>query len=304
MIDPNKPVSMIQNLVPGQQQISAADINAMMRIVRAWRRGQHGRIPGSIASVSSEDGVMSVAPRRELWVGIVTDVGPKVNPDDYTGTPPSEIPDYEPDLVTPTMYWVSRARKRIDMTLTQKDPVVWEEYPETSPLHTVVPACNIAELGTQTRSLGVGEVVLVTSEWQPTETKPIKVYTFDRSVGGGGCTWAVVISCQFDSVAGTLTVTCSRLLSIPYGYDANPPDEDKFVAFAGIEPMIVPDQHVLLFRNSEIPGDTSIRYTAISVLSVDRTQVNPPKMECLTEFSEPCAGDLFPEVCEDVTPEE
>lgn len=120
--------------------------------------------------------------------------------------------------------------------------------------------------------------------------------------GGGGVSGrgvvAVVLSCQYDDITGNLYVTASRLLSVPYGYDSDPPAEDKFEdIWAGVDPLIVPDMHVVIFPIEPPPADPTVRAVAIPILSADRQQLNPPAMACLTEFGEPCSAPFDVDLC-------
>jgi len=123
-----------------------------------------------------------------------------------------------------------------------------------------------------------------------------------RTPQGGGAgrlgVIVVVIGCQFDDITGELYVTGSRLLSPPYGYDPDPPSADKFEGtWGGVEPLIIPDMLAVLIPVVPPPGKTDIKWVCMPILSADRTQLNAPSIECLTEFGEACAGNLDPDLC-------
>ena len=115
--------------------------------------------------------------------------------------------------------------------------------------------------------------------------------------GGGNSIVAVCTACSYNATTHSLSVTASRLLSIPYTFDSEPEDADTFTAWAGVDGMIIPDMLVLLHPIVTIPGDTSVQYLAQPIFGADRTMLSPPAQECLTEFVEPCAGDAVPSYC-------
>lgn len=117
------------------------------------------------------------------------------------------------------------------------------------------------------------------------------------SGGGASAVLAVVTACQYDSVSLSLTVTCSRLLATDYDYDPDPADADKFVAWAGLDPLIVVDSIVLLISIIPMPGEPDITWVAVPMLSADRSTLDMPDMACLTAYTEPCAPQQVTEIC-------
>jgi hypothetical protein len=115
--------------------------------------------------------------------------------------------------------------------------------------------------------------------------------------GGGAAILAVVTECTYDDDSHSLMVTCSRLLARDYDFDPTPDDADEFMAWGGIDPLIVVDSIVLLFRIVAMPGDPDIEYFALPVLSVERSTLDMPDMTCLTAYTEPCGPQQTTELC-------
>lgn len=108
---------------------------------------------------------------------------------------------------------------------------------------------------------------------------------------------AVVIACNYDEVSLSLRVTCSRLLATDYDYEPEPEANDTFVAWAGIDPLIVVDHIVCLIPITPMPSEPDIGYFAIPMLSAPRTLIDMPDDACSTEYSEPCAPQQSSELC-------
>jgi len=141
------------------------------------------------------------------------------------------------------------------------------------------------------------EVVALRDDVRRLKARQYPQHRITSSGGGGSAVIAVCTACSYNDTTHSLSITASRLLSIPYTYSATPPDEDAFVAWAGVDGMIIPDMLVTIEPIVTIPGDTDIQYLARPIFGADRSMLSPPAQECLTEFVEPCAGDAVPNFC-------
>lgn len=124
-----------------------------------------------------------------------------------------------------------------------------------------------------------------------------KQYPRRKALGGGGGSSIVAVctACAYDDVTHSLVITAVRLDSIPYTFD--PDNQETFVAWAGVDPLLITDMICVLIPIAAIPGDTSYKYMALPVIAADRAQLTPPAMECLTEFTDPCSGDVAVDLC-------
>lgn len=108
---------------------------------------------------------------------------------------------------------------------------------------------------------------------------------------------AVVIACERDTDSGSVLLTCSRLTGLPYTYDPDPVDADKFIAWGGIDPLIVLDSIVWLQQCVTIPDNPEIGWIALPMLSVNPTTLDMPDMDCLTAYTEPCSTGNSTDLC-------
>lgn len=116
--------------------------------------------------------------------------------------------------------------------------------------------------------------------------------------GGGKSVRGVCTACSYDSVTRNLIITASRLLSAPNYYEVTPADDnDVFTALCCPDAWIRTGVHVLLTPIVAPPADPSITWSATPLYACDRTMLNPPAQECLTEFVEPCGPDAVPNLC-------
>ena len=105
----------------------------------------------------------------------------------------------------------------------------------------------------------------------------------------------VVIECDYDNVNGSLIVTCVPLRGVNFSYDADSPE--RLVAWAGIDPIIVADDLVKLTPIRPMETNPEIRYHAEAIISVPRSQLDMPDMQCLTAYTEPCSASQSSDIC-------
>jgi hypothetical protein len=107
--------------------------------------------------------------------------------------------------------------------------------------------------------------------------------------------FGVVIECDYDNVNGSLIVTCVPLRGVNFSYDAESPE--RIVAWAGIDPIIVADDLVKLTPIRPMEMNPEIRYHAEAIISVPRSQLDMPDMQCLTAYTEPCSASQSSDIC-------
>jgi hypothetical protein len=107
--------------------------------------------------------------------------------------------------------------------------------------------------------------------------------------------FGIVVECDYDNVTHCLVVTCVPCRGINYSYD--PDDTDRIKAWAGIDPIIVSEDLVKLTPVRPMELDPDIRYHAEAIISVPRSELDIPSMQCLTAYSEPCSVQQETNLC-------
>jgi hypothetical protein len=110
----------------------------------------------------------------------------------------------------------------------------------------------------------------------------------------------VVLSCECDPTTEGVTVTCARLLGIPYSYDPAPDTDEQIIADAGVAPFLRAGSQVLLVRHAPLSEATTIHWTAIPLLSGVKETMNMEDVECAAEFDEPCAATQNTDPCVEI----
>lgn len=295
------PLHTVREVQAGNPFFYEGDVNAVWDSVKSQAR----KTPTGVTGIVDAQGQHLIDPKTEKFVGVIKDQGWPTDPNDpiWQGTPLPDIPSSELDFIN-AMYWVWRARRTNPSSDTRVKPPIYEAIPVGEPGHLIVPAANLAECNKNTHQLAVdgSEVVTCHGQWLPhvvdgSVQKPQRHYWFDRSVGGGSCFVGVCVECTYNSTTGSLMARIHKLQSIPYGYDPDPEEAETVLAWAGVNPLIIPDMLVTCWPCATIPDDPDVKYIAMPMPSYERSQINPPAMECLTQFTEPCAGDFNPEIC-------
>ncbi len=102
----------------------------------------------------------------------------------------------------------------------------------------------------------------------------------------------IVLGLTREPGSGSVMATCSRILARPMVYDTDPPLQDKFVGWAGIDPLIMDGSHVLVRRCAPLRDDPTneVQYSVVAVFTGDpATMVWPNQEDYLVWFSEECS---------------
>lgn len=288
-------------------RLHADTYNAVLAYIDRLRQTPNVFGGGGVAAFSDERGTSLKFPyESERWIGIVKATGYPIDPDhiDFVGVDPDEIPDFQEDY-SDNRYLIHRAVPDMSIDDAPDAPLIWRPYESTEPQYKIVTATNIAE-PSDSHALPVDTIVEVHGMRMiynnaGSEVEIGRYWINSGGAGGGSVFWGVVVDCSRDSVTGSVFVGVAPLQSTPYGYDPDPDEDSDYplvTAWAGVDPLVREDCIVLCMPCKAIPGTVSVTHAAWPIHSIVPGQLNAPDRECVSHFTEPCAGSAEFDLCD------